>query len=75
LASPTSCGWAANSSHVYSGTAAVKISHYTFTSTPKAFNSGHIAHGTSGSHTFTKPGAHDYMCAIHPFMTAEVVLS
>jgi plastocyanin len=29
---------------------------HTLTSTPKAFNSGHIAHATSGSHTFTKPG-------------------
>jgi plastocyanin len=47
---------------------------HTVTSTSKVFTSGNIAHGKSFSYTFTKPGTYEYMCTIHPFMTASVVV-
>jgi amicyanin len=31
--------------------------------------------GESFKYTFTKPGRYDYLCTIHPFMTATVVVT
>jgi plastocyanin len=43
-------------------------------------NSGPLAStalstGQSYSYTFTKPGRYDYLCTIHPFMTATVTVT
>src|SRR5438270_3222605 len=37
--------------------------------------SGSLAQGKTFAHTFTKPGTYPYHCAIHPFMTAKVVVT
>ncbi len=34
-----------------------------------------LATGQSYSYTFTKPGRYDYLCTIHPFMTATVTVT
>jgi len=39
------------------------------------FHSPPLNTGQSFSYTFTKPGRFDYLCTIHPFMTATVVVT
>lgn len=39
------------------------------------FHSPPLNTGQSFSHTFTTPGRFDYLCTIHPFMTATVVVT
>lgn len=39
-----------------------------FSSAPLGTNAGY-------RHTFTKPGTYSYLCTIHPFMTATVVVT
>jgi amicyanin len=34
-----------------------------------------LATGQSYSYTFTKPGTYNYLCTIHPFMTATVTVT
>jgi plastocyanin len=34
-----------------------------------------LAQGETYSYTFTKPGRYDYLCTIHPFMTATVTVT
>lgn len=46
----------------------------TVTDGPEKFSSDLIATGKSFSHTFTKPGTYSYYCAVHPDMTASVVV-
>ncbi len=38
------------------------------------FNTGMLASGEKGSYTFTKVGTYTYHCAVHPSMTATVVV-
>jgi len=40
----------------------------------KAFKSGGLDTDDRYSHTFTKPGTYNYFCAIHPKMTAKIVV-
>ena len=47
---------------------------HTATSTTGAFDTGTLAMGQSGSHTFTQAGTYPYFCAIHPQMTGTVVV-
>jgi plastocyanin len=40
-----------------------------------SFRSGSLAKGQSFRYTFTKAGSYDYLCSIHPFMVATVVVT
>ncbi|HET9256773.1 MAG TPA: cupredoxin family copper-binding protein [Pseudonocardiaceae bacterium] len=40
-----------------------------------SFHSQTLSTGQSYRHTFTTPGRFDYLCTIHPFMTATVVVT
>jgi plastocyanin len=39
------------------------------------FRSGALTKGGSYRHTFDKPGTYQYLCSIHPFMVATVVVT
>jgi plastocyanin len=39
------------------------------------FKSTALSPGDTFRYTFTKPGRYDYLCTIHPFMTATVVVT
>jgi plastocyanin len=45
---------------------------HTFTDGGGAFDTGHIAPGTSKTVTLTKAGTYHYHCKIHPFMTGQI---
>jgi plastocyanin len=47
---------------------------HTVTSTSNVFDSGHLNPGKTFSFTFAKAGTYAYMCTIHPFMTATVIV-
>ncbi|HET8628078.1 MAG TPA: cupredoxin family copper-binding protein, partial [Thermomicrobiales bacterium] len=47
---------------------------HTVTSKDQVFNSGALDTNDSFTYTFTKPGTYPYFCAIHPIMTAQVVV-
>lgn len=47
---------------------------HTVTSSSGAFSSPGLDHGETFSQTFTAPGTYDYHCALHPHMTAHVVV-
>ena len=47
---------------------------HTATSTTGAFDSSDLDQGESFSLTFTTPGAYDYLCSPHPFMTGRIVV-
>jgi len=49
---------------------------HTVTSDPGSseLGSGNLPNGQSYSHTFTQPGTYTYHCAIHPSMTATVIV-
>ena len=48
---------------------------HTVTATGGAFGSQALDTGAHYTFTFTKPGTYDYLCTIHPFMTATVVVT
>lgn len=48
---------------------------HTVTATGGAFGSQALNTGAHYTFTFTKPGTYDYLCTIHPFMTATVVVT
>ena len=48
---------------------------HTVTATGGAFRSPTLGTGDTYRFTFTKPGRYDYLCTIHPFMTATVVVT
>ncbi len=48
---------------------------HTVTASDKSFNSGNLASGKTFSYTFTKAGTYAYICNIHQYMTATVVVS
>jgi amicyanin len=48
---------------------------HTVTSKNGAFHSPVLNSGSTYHYTFTKPGTYDYLCTIHPFMTATVVVT
>ena len=48
---------------------------HTVTAMSGPFHSSTLDTGQSFQHTFTIPGHFDYLCTIHPFMTATVVVT
>jgi plastocyanin len=48
---------------------------HTATAMPGPFHSPTLNTGQSYQYTFTTPGRFDYLCTIHPFMTATVVVT
>ena len=46
----------------------------TSTAKPKSFDSGALDTDQQFSHVFTKPGTYVYFCAVHPKMTARIVV-
>jgi amicyanin len=48
---------------------------HTVSATSGAFRSPTLNTGQSYQYTFTTPGHFDYLCTIHPFMTATVVVT
>ncbi len=47
---------------------------HTATSGKGAFESGNLAQGQSFSFKFTQAGTYDYVCKIHPNMTATIIV-
>jgi plastocyanin len=47
---------------------------HTATANDGSFDTGEIAHGASGSHTFTTAGTFSYHCSIHPTMHGTVTV-
>jgi plastocyanin len=47
---------------------------HTVTARAEDFDSGVMMSGDSFSHTFETPGTYDYFCAVHPSMSATVVV-
>lgn len=47
---------------------------HTVTATNHAFDSNDLQTGKSFSYTFTKAGTYSYLCEIHPYMTAQVIV-
>jgi plastocyanin len=41
---------------------------------PRAFDSGPLDTDDRFSHVFTTPGTYEYFCAVHPHMTARVIV-
>ena len=41
---------------------------------PKAFDSGTLDTDDRFSHVFTAPGTYEYYCAVHPRMTAQIIV-
>ena len=48
---------------------------HTATARDGSFDTGNLASGQSGSHTFNKAGTFSYFCKPHPFMTASVTVT
>jgi len=48
---------------------------HTVSATGGAFKSAALNNGDTFRFTFSKPGRYDYLCSIHPFMTATVVVT
>lgn len=48
---------------------------HTVSASGGAFRSAALNHGDTFRFTFTRPGRYDYLCTIHPFMTATVVVT
>ena len=46
----------------------------TSTAKPKAFDSGALDTDQEFSFTFTAPGTYEYFCAVHPKMTAQIIV-
>ena len=46
----------------------------TSSATPRAFNSKALDTDDKFSFVFTAPGTYDYFCAVHPHMTATIVV-
>jgi plastocyanin len=63
---------------VPAGTTVVWTNHddvdHTVTASDNSFSSSSIATDGQFSHTFATPGTYSYFCAIHPFMTARVIV-
>src|SRR5882757_7517989 len=48
---------------------------HTVTATKRSFHSATLNTGDTFRHTFTTPGTYEYLCTIHPFMTATIVVT
>jgi plastocyanin len=47
---------------------------HTVTASDRAYTSTGLEHGETYAHRFTAPGTYTYFCALHPHMTATVVV-
>jgi plastocyanin len=47
---------------------------HTVTATDRAYTSSGLEHAETFAHRFTAPGTYTYFCALHPHMTATVVV-
>ena len=47
---------------------------HTITSTTGAFGSAGLSNDETFAQTFTRPGAYEYFCALHPRMRATVIV-
>ncbi len=47
---------------------------HTVTATDRAYTSTGLEHAETFAHRFTAPGTYTYFCALHPHMTATVVV-
>ncbi len=47
---------------------------HTVTTVDRLFDSGRLSRDGTFSYTFEQPGVYDYYCAIHPYMTATVIV-
>jgi len=47
---------------------------HTVTAVDRSFDSGNMAPGATWPHTFTKPGAYQFFCVVHPFMKGTVIV-
>ena len=63
---------------VAAGTTVTWINHddvqHTVTASDKSFDSGAIDTDGTFAHEFTTPGTYAYHCAIHPTMTAQIIV-
>ncbi len=63
---------------VPAGTTVVWTNHddvdHTVTASNNSFSSPSVPTEAQFSYTFTTPGTYSYFCAIHPFMTAKVIV-
>jgi plastocyanin len=63
---------------VRAGTTVTWINHdeetHTITSTTGAFGSAGLGNDETFAQTFTRPGAYEYFCALHPQMRATVIV-
>jgi plastocyanin len=63
---------------VRAGTTVVWTNHddveHTVTASDNSFSSPSVPTDGQFSYTFSTPGTHSYFCAIHPFMTAKVIV-
>lgn len=63
---------------VKAGTTVVWTNHddveHTVTASDNSFSSQSIPTDGQYSYTFNTPGTYSYFCAIHPFMTAKVIV-
>lgn len=50
------------------------VAPHTVTSTEGAFDSGFVTEGQSYSRTFPAAGSFPYVCRVHPFMQATVIV-
>jgi plastocyanin len=48
---------------------------HTVTAMDRSFSSRPLNTGDTYHYTFNKPGSYTYLCTIHPFMTATVVVA
>jgi len=46
----------------------------TSTQKPRAFDSGALDTDDTFAHVFTVPGTYEYFCAVHPHMTAQIIV-
>lgn len=60
------------------GTTVTWVNHdeetHTITSATGAFASGGLGNDETFAQTFTRPGAYEYFCALHPRMRATVIV-
>jgi plastocyanin len=63
---------------VTAGTTVVWTNHddveHTVTASDNSFSSPAMPTDGQYSYTFTSPGTYNYFCAVHPFMTAKVIV-
>jgi glucose/arabinose dehydrogenase/plastocyanin len=70
----TTVKWMNNDSVIHTVTERAAMNSYNTASSPPKFDSGILGPGQKFEHTFDRPGIVNYYCAIHPFMSGEVIV-